>query len=77
MLPSALGTYSHYKLGNLNLKRSIILSIGTSAGGFLGAKIATYSKENFDEDYLKIAFGTIIFLTGLRQFKLAAALIKK
>lgn len=75
--PSAIGTYSHYKLGNLSLKRSIILSVGTSFGGYLGARVATYSKENWDEDYLKAAFGAIIFLTGIRQFRLAARMLKK
>jgi len=70
VLPSLSGIRTHYNLGNLNLKKGLYLSIGTTIGGILGSNIA----KKLPEDYLKIIFSFIIFCVGLRQFQIAKKL---
>lgn len=72
LLPSLSGTITHYKIGNLDLKKGIILALGTATGGLIGTNAA----KIIDEDHLRWAFGVVILLISYKQFRLSRTIKK-
>lgn len=67
MVPAVIGVLTHYKIGNLDIRKSLILALGCSLGGIFGSYLAKYSKD----DYLRFIFGIVVFSIGVRQFRLS------
>eukprot|EP00512_Aurantiochytrium_limacinum_P002491 CAMPEP_0171498288 /NCGR_PEP_ID=MMETSP0958-20121227/7763_1 /TAXON_ID=87120 /ORGANISM="Aurantiochytrium limacinum, Strain ATCCMYA-1381" /LENGTH=293 /DNA_ID=CAMNT_0012032663 /DNA_START=197 /DNA_END=1078 /DNA_ORIENTATION=- len=62
-VPSLLGTFEHYRLGNITPRLTLPVVMGTVVGSFLGGELAI----GIPEKDLKNAFGVVIGLLGLRS----------
>lgn len=67
LVPAIIGVLTHYRIGNLDVRKSIILGLGCTVGGIIGSRLAKYTKE----DYLRFAFGIVVFSIGVRQFRIS------
>lgn len=66
MLPgSAVGAFTHYRLGNVVKTIALGLIAGAAAGGYLGASLA----HTIPEFYLRVIFAIAGIWTGLRYLK--------
>lgn len=62
LLPSVVGAAAHYRLGHIAPRLAAPVALGTLAGSFVGAEVATMLPER----ELKIFFGVFLGALGLR-----------
>ena len=66
MLPgSAVGAFTHYRLGNVMAKIAVGLALGAATGGYLGASLAHFIPEL----YLRIIFAAAGIWMGIKYLK--------
>jgi uncharacterized membrane protein YfcA len=66
MLPgSAVGAFTHYRLGNIVKKIAVGLMIGAAIGGYLGASLAHIMPEM----YLRVIFSIVGLWMGIRYLR--------
>ncbi|KAG2373834.1 hypothetical protein C9374_011719 [Naegleria lovaniensis] len=63
-LPSSVALYSHWRVGNVLLKLSPFLLVGSAMGAYLGSSMAS----EMDEEILKRIFAVTMIALGGRQF---------
>lgn len=61
-LPAAVGTYTHYRAGNVAMRVAPPLALGAFCGAYLGGKLA----KQTDETTLRWGFSGILTVLGVR-----------
>lgn len=61
-LGAAIGAFTYYKAGHLQVRDALIVSLGMAAGAFLGAQVATH----VDAVILKRAFAVLMVLMAVK-----------
>ncbi len=60
--PAVVGTMTHYKKGNVNLRVAPALAMGSLFGAYVGGKVGV----NVEEDTLRYGFSSLMFGLGLK-----------
>jgi uncharacterized membrane protein YfcA len=69
IVPTAIvGTWSHYRRGNVNVRVAIFVSLGAVAGGLFGARVA----QGIPSDPLRVIFGIILLYFAMRYLGVEA-----
>jgi uncharacterized membrane protein YfcA len=82
---SASGTYSHYRLGNVDFKMGLIMLIGGLIGGSLGVHLVKILRSSGNADFvIQLSYvamlgiiGTYMFIESLRNIKKSPVVIKR
>jgi uncharacterized membrane protein YfcA len=61
-LPALVGTMTHYKAGNVNMRIAPLLALGSLIGAYGGGMIGT----NLDEDLMRKGFSGLMLTLGIR-----------
>jgi len=61
-LPAAVGTYTHYRAGNVVLRVAPTLALGAFAGAYLGGSVGLRTKESI----LQWGFSGLLAVSGAR-----------
>ena len=62
ILPAVVGTITHYKKGNVNLRVAPALAVGSLVGAYAGGRVGV----KMDEDKLRYGFSSVMFGLGLK-----------
>lgn len=62
VLPAVVGTMTHYKKGNVNLRVAPALAVGSLIGAYGGGRLGVKLKE----DHLRYGFSGLLFALGLK-----------
>jgi len=62
VMPAVVGTVTHYKKGNVNLRVAPALAVGSLVGAYFGGKVGV----GLDEELLRYGFSSLMFGLGLR-----------
>ena len=73
VIPSCVGAFQHYRLGNLIVRAAIPVSLGTSMGAYFGGLLAL----QLPEQELRIIFAVLMLTLGFRQVRATQKLLKK
>ena len=64
-LGAAVGAWTYYKAGQLEIMPAVIIALGMMCGAFFGAKLAT----SVDAVILKRAFAVLLVVMAVRMWK--------
>lgn len=67
VLPAFSGTYTHFKLGNVDKRIAPFLAVGSLAGAFCGGQLGL----QIEEDTLRYGFSGLMLCLGLRTISKA------
>jgi uncharacterized membrane protein YfcA len=73
IIPATIGSYTHFKNGNLKLNKSIYLIFGS----IIGATIGSGMSLSIDEDILKYLFSAFLISMSIRNMVIARRLLSK
>lgn len=62
ILPAVVGTITHYKKGNVNLRVAPAIAVGSLVGAYAGGKVGV----KMDENKLRYGFSSLMFGLGLK-----------
>ncbi len=62
VLPAVVGTLTHYKKGNVNLRVAPALAVGSLIGAYGGGRLGV----KLEEDHLRYGFSGLLFVLGLK-----------
>ncbi len=62
ILPAVVGTMTHYKNGNVNMRVAPFLAMGSLVGGYVGGRIGV----NIEEEKMKHGFSGLMFGLGVK-----------
>jgi uncharacterized membrane protein YfcA len=65
-MPAIVGTYTHFRNGNVVSNIAPALASGSLVGAYLGGKFAS---TNIPEDKLRLAFSSLMLLLGVRTLR--------
>jgi len=64
-LGAAVGAYTYYKAGHLELMPALYIALGMVAGAFIGAQVATH----VDGQLLKRAFAVLLVVMAIKMWQ--------
>jgi len=70
VLPSMVGSYTHYSKGNVALRVAPLLALGSAAGSYFGGR---YVGPELDEDAMKAGFSVLMLVLGAKTWKKGAS----
>ena len=70
VLPSMVGSYTHYSKGNVALRVTPLLALGSAAGSYFGGR---YVGPELDEDAMKAGFSVLMLVLGAKTWKKGAS----
>lgn len=69
VLPSMVGTYTHYCKGNVALRVAPLIALGSAAGSYFGGR---YVGTELNEDVMKAGFSVLMLVLGAKTWKKGA-----
>jgi uncharacterized membrane protein YfcA len=70
LLPSLIGCFTHYKLGNLRPVKASFVALGAVIGAIIGSRLAKQAPE----DLLRNIFSLMVLGVAIKQFRLSRSL---